>query len=258
MERKRVAFMSIPCAGHILPTLAIIRTLVQRHGAEVDFYGANADHKELLSVGAKPKPYYQSLPGQFHLTAYNPGRSLPWCTQPCALALLPWLIKEMQTFRPHVIVHDHLAPWGQYVSSLLGIPDVCLLTGMIPDATELEDLVCARLEDGPTLINTWTSRILAEEFNISAPWQSSLTTFSSSCNLVFTTPEFHAPFVTNFPRESFHFLGPTSCDISLRLPGPVKVCGKTSELCIQICIRVYLFAIFSIAGPIGFMVLGGK
>jgi MGT family glycosyltransferase len=132
----RALFYNVKGAGHVNPTLPVVRELVAR-GHEV-VYTLTVEWRERLeAMGCRFRNTAATEDGPFTTTDYNPGRPFYRQLLPAAAALLPHLVAEARALRPDVIVSDSCAPWGLAVAKVLGLPGVCSVSTLVFDREEV-------------------------------------------------------------------------------------------------------------------------
>jgi MGT family glycosyltransferase len=118
---SRVVFFNVSAPGHIIPTLGLVKELIDR-GEEVIYYEVPRFEEEISSFGAEFRPYPplnpETAPPVENEMSLVP--SLTWC----AHQMLPTLIETVSEERPDYIVHDSLCLWGRLVGQILNIPAI--------------------------------------------------------------------------------------------------------------------------------------
>ena len=118
--------VSLPFRGHMTPLLPLVRELVSG-GEDLVVYSSSAFAADIERTGARYRAYRAgSLEG---LT------QLPDKTEEISL-LLMGIVRDvldadlagMRDERPDYVVTDSVAPWGQWVGQLLGVPVVTSVT----------------------------------------------------------------------------------------------------------------------------------
>jgi MGT family glycosyltransferase len=114
------AFFNSPFQGHVNPTLAIARALVE-HGARVDYYLSERFKDAVEACEAVFHPLAVSL--SFRGT---PGDAFALRIAQESSRLIPSLLDEVQALRPACIVYDATCLWGRLLAHILGIPAVAI------------------------------------------------------------------------------------------------------------------------------------
>jgi MGT family glycosyltransferase len=124
----KALFLSVPLHGHVNPTLPLVRELVDRH-EEIVYFSTDRFAAEIERAGARYRTYD------------NPFLT-DMCGLPDRLEELSWLMtrttKELldahaASFRAEgadYVITDAVAPWGQWVADLLGVPTVTSVSTM--------------------------------------------------------------------------------------------------------------------------------
>lgn len=118
----KALFLGLPLHGHTNPTLALVRELVGR-GEEIVYYSADAFAASIEEAGAQYRPYRSAfLADMQHL----PDRmdQLPWLLLKTTAELLEHELDAFRAERPDYLITDSVAPWGQWVAEVLGVPVV--------------------------------------------------------------------------------------------------------------------------------------
>ena len=120
----RVAFTHLPVAGHVNPTLALTRELVER-GAEVTAFAVGPAVPALEGAGARCVEYGPQVDEMLETRiAVSLVRVAALLAEATELAL-PSLVERLAALEPDVVVHDSMAPWGRIAAARLGLPAVC-------------------------------------------------------------------------------------------------------------------------------------
>jgi len=194
----RVAFTHLPATGHVNPTLALTRELVDR-GAEVTAFAAGPVVAGLERAGARCVDYGpqvdEMLERRIAVGLVRVAAVLAEATE----LVLPSLVERLAALDPDVVVHDSMAPWGRIAAARLGRPAVCSTATLAVHrrhAAEPRDLALAVAD----LAREWREgmRIGARSRRIAARWGVGLgpppDLFSNrrgaSSTLVYTSREF--------------------------------------------------------------------
>jgi UDP:flavonoid glycosyltransferase YjiC (YdhE family) len=138
----RALFYSPKGAGHVNPTLPLVRGLIER-GHDVT-YTLTSEWKERL--GALGCRYRNMGKRETFTTAdYNPGAPFYRQLLPATAALLPRFVEDARADEP-VVVFDSCAPWGYAVSEILGVPGICSMSTHLFDREEVRRAVGAPSE----------------------------------------------------------------------------------------------------------------
>jgi MGT family glycosyltransferase len=198
----RALFYSVKGAGHVNPTLPLVRGLVER-GHEVTYTLTSEWKDRLEAMGCR---YRNMGTGDVFTTAdFNPGAPFYRQLLPTTAAILPRLMEEARASRPDVVVFDSCAPWGYAVSEILGVPGICSVSTLVFDRDEVrrhsgapsERLDATQLAAIAELERHWGLDFGDRDIGL----------FYGRENLVFSCDELN-PTRANV-RGSFHLVGPT-------------------------------------------------
>ena len=218
----KALFFSLPLHGHTNPSLPLVRELVRR-GDEVIYYSSDAFAEKVARTGARYRPYRSEF--------------LADLTQlPEKLEALSWLLmrttedlleRELAAFRaesPDYLITDSIAPWGQWLGEVLGVPVVTSMStfafnrrvlafavshGVRPKSPKI---VLSKLRHISKAI--WLGRRLARRHGVKGPGITGLVFGRSDLNIVYTSRLFQ-PFAETFD-DRYQFVGPS-------IPAPVGV-----------------------------------
>jgi MGT family glycosyltransferase len=209
----RTLFFNIPAQGHINPSLPVIKELVAR-GDEVFYYNTEEYRDSISATGATFVPY-PSLPiidkMLNKLLNGNLGDNAIGL-QSIALEIMPFILQQIETLKPHYLIFDSLAVWGNIAARVTKIPAIGFSTTFaisyeaLPEATFREKM--------STMLNF--TRVLPQYFKIRQQISRAYPTikpidlvesFSNygQMNLVFTARSFQ-PFQDKFD-DTFKFVG---------------------------------------------------
>ena len=118
----KALFFSLPLAGHINPSLSLVRELVAR-GDEIVYYASDGFAARIGQAGVRYRQYRNSCLADMmclpeHLEA------LSWLLMRTTAELLAGHLDEFREERPDYVITDSVAPWGQWVAEILGVPVV--------------------------------------------------------------------------------------------------------------------------------------
>ncbi|MGB1207395.1 MAG: macrolide family glycosyltransferase [Chitinophagales bacterium] len=125
----RIIFLNVQAYGHVNPSLAIVRELVQR-GEEVIYYTDPKFETTIQKMGA----VYRNYPLPFlvdHARASENAFGLLLTVLKYAEEVAPLLIPEVAAQKPDYIIHDGLCIWGKLVAHALKIPAICSIPFLV-------------------------------------------------------------------------------------------------------------------------------
>ena len=127
---SRIAFFCIPAWGHTSPPVEVVRALTSQ-GHQVRYYSFAPFREKLESAGAEVVLCDGALPPAPPDLDRKVGRDFTALVQmvtDTTLALEEKVCRELETFRPEVIVSDSICFWGKLFAGKLGVPYVCSTT----------------------------------------------------------------------------------------------------------------------------------
>ena len=127
---NRIAFFSIPAWGHTNPTVEVVRQLTAQ-GHKVRYYSFADFRENLEAAGAEVICCDGAIPPAPKNLDKKLGRDFAALVEMAAdttLALEEQVCRELEDFRPDVIVSDSVCFWGKLFAGKLGIPFVCSTT----------------------------------------------------------------------------------------------------------------------------------
>lgn len=118
----KALFLSLPLHGHTNPSLPLVRELVGR-GDEILYYSANLFASKIEQTGASYRPYGNAFLADM---SQMPERmdELSWLLMRTTAEVLDHELDAFRTEQPDYLITDSVAPWGQWVAEVLGVPVV--------------------------------------------------------------------------------------------------------------------------------------
>jgi MGT family glycosyltransferase len=116
----RFAFVHLPVAGHINPTLAVTSEL-RRRGVELAAFSSEATSGPIEAAGATAIPIDRWIDRDVS----TPPKGLVGAAELLAATtetLLPFMLAADPV---DLVIHDSMAPWGRLAARILGLPAVC-------------------------------------------------------------------------------------------------------------------------------------
>lgn len=219
---KGVVF-NIPGYGHINPSLALVRELVDR-GEQIDYYGTEEFQSVIEKTGARflllpPNELVNNNLENFHLLGVLAD------LVESTYRLLPTLLREVKAQQYDYVLTDLFALWGRLVADELDIPKiVCFpVFGTHPDFKEPPhsklQLLRTPLRTVPNALRVqkYYSRLQKRyQLPVSNPEELIIGEQKGPC-LVFTAKELQPQAHLFGPQ--YHFVGPSlSASVRERLP----------------------------------------
>ncbi len=211
----KALFFSLPLHGHINPSLPLVRELVAQ-GDEIVFYAADAFAAKIEQSGAQYRPYRNAFLSEITQVPERMDQ-LSWLLMRTTAELLGNELDNFRAERPDYLITDSVAPWGQWVAEVLGVPVVTsvptfafnrrvlafgLAHGVLPRSGR--SLLAKMRHLGKALL---LRRRLRHRYGVRGPSMMGLMFGRSNLNIVYTSRHFQ-PCAETFD-DSFHFVGPS-------------------------------------------------
>lgn len=211
----RALFLSLPLHGHTNPSLPLVRELVGR-GDAITYYSTDAFGAKVEQAGARYRPYQNAFLADLRQL---PDRleELPWLLMQATADVLAQELQAFRAERPDYLIADSVAPWGQWVGELLGVPVVTSVTtfafnrhvlayaaahGVRPKSARL---LLSKVRH--TIRAIRLGRRLSRRHGARGPGITGLVHGRSNLNIVYTSRYFQ-PCAESFD-ERFQFVGPS-------------------------------------------------
>ena len=217
----KAIFFSLPLHGHTNPSLPLVRELVRR-GDEVVYYSTDPFAWKIAQTGARYQPYRNEFLASL---ARLPDRmeELSWLLMRTTEDLLEHELTSIRAERPDYLIVDSVAPWGQWIGEVLGVPVVTSVStfainrrvlafavskGVRPKSARL---VLSKIRHISKAI--WLARRLRRRHGVDGPGITGLVFGRSDLNIVYTSRLFQ-PFAETFDEgyEDYVFVGPSVPD----------------------------------------------
>lgn len=222
----KAVFLSLPLHGHTNPSLPLVRELAAR-GDDIVYYSTDAFAAKIEATGARYRSYRNSFLADLRQL---PERieELSWLLMRTTEDLLASELETIRAERPDYLVTDSVAPWGQWLGEILGVPVVTSVStfainrrvlsyavshGVRPKSARL---VLSKLRNISKAI--WLGRRLARRYGVRGPGITGLVFGRSALNIVYTSRLFQ-PFAETFD-DRFQFIGPSVARPAQMSPPP--------------------------------------
>jgi MGT family glycosyltransferase len=211
----KALFLSLPLAGHINPSLALVQELVAR-GEEIVYYASDTFAPSIEQAGARYRAYRNvfltdliGLPERLH--------ELSWLLMRTTAEVLEEHLAAFRTERPDYLITDSVAPWGPWVAEILGVPVVTSVStfafnrrvlafaaahGIRPRSAQL---FLSKLQHIVKALRL--GRQLRLHHRVRGPGMAGLVVGHSGLNIVYTSRYFQ-PCAETFD-DRFQFVGPS-------------------------------------------------
>jgi len=194
-----VVFFNVTGAGHVNPTLPLVRALADE-GARVTYFCAPARREAVQSAGAEHKNYGRD---DFTVAHYHPKSVFPLQLLPAAAAIVPYLLEQTRPLAPDLIVTDTMAPWGLVVARALAVPVIASSSSFALPARRLRGML-EHLGLAPDDENRAAIERIRAEWGVVFD-ERDLGMHYAETNLVYTTRAFNPPLEDRAGR--FEFIG---------------------------------------------------
>jgi MGT family glycosyltransferase len=145
---SRVAVTGMPAAGHVTPTLPVVRELVRR-GHDVRYYDDEQFRRPIEATGAEFRAHPPAV-----ITAEDIGRatrsggSVRVVTRllRATESLMPFVLGELlRAEEPDALAYDSNAIWGRMAAASLGLPTISLMTTFLFSSRDFAVLTAREL-----------------------------------------------------------------------------------------------------------------
>jgi len=116
----KALFLSLPLHGHTNPSLPLVRELVGR-GDEIVYYSAAAFAPNIEQTGARYRPYQNAFLADMRQLPER-MEELSWLLMRTTAEVLGHELDAFRAERADYLITDSVAPWGQWVAQVLGVP----------------------------------------------------------------------------------------------------------------------------------------
>ncbi|MBN1286747.1 MAG: glycosyl transferase family 1 [Anaerolineae bacterium] len=209
---SKVVFFNVPAHGHINPTLAVVRELIQR-GEKVIYYATEAFRPKIERTGAVFCAY-RGVP-DYDLAGFSGNFiRLAALLMEATQSAMPALLESIEATQPDYIIHDVLCVWGKLLSQITGIPAVAstCLFAFTPATTSssfgfvlnLARMVSTSL---PSLVRFGRAgRALARTYGVRPPSHIEALGNHEALNIVYTSRAFQPN--SDALGDDYKFVGP--------------------------------------------------
>jgi MGT family glycosyltransferase len=211
----KALFLGLPLHGHTSPSLPLVRELVGR-GEEVVYYSADPFAARIEQTGARYRPYRNAFLADI---TRLPERmdELSWLLMQTTADILDRELDAFRAERPDYVIADSVAPWGQWVGEVLGVPVVTSVStfafnrhvlafaashGVRPKSAKL---LLSKLRHVYKALRL--GRRLSRKYGVAGPGITGLVLGRSALNIVYTSRHFQ-PCAGTFD-DRFQFVGPS-------------------------------------------------
>jgi MGT family glycosyltransferase len=130
---NRIVMAGMPAAGHVNPSLPLVRELVRRD-IRVTYYSTEQFRDVIEHTGAEFRPYPAgTITADDIAEATRTASAVRVVVRSLAATeiLVPFLREELRGDPPDAVAHDSNAIWGHVVAKSLGLPTVSFMTTML-------------------------------------------------------------------------------------------------------------------------------
>lgn len=119
-------FFGLPVHGHVNPTLPLVRELVRR-GERIIYFATGEFEAQIADTGATFRSYRNAFLPDLGSIARRMDE-LAWLFMRTTSEVLEQELEAFTAERPDYILTDSVAPWGQWIAQILGIPAITSVT----------------------------------------------------------------------------------------------------------------------------------
>lgn len=121
----RIAILSVPAYGHLIPMLGVIKELVRR-GHDVEVLNGGEMASVVARTGARLVAYPPALKAGDFVTTLKNGNLVAFMDMMLKATppLADFTLEHLKANRPDVIVYDSIAFWGVIARRMLKLPSV--------------------------------------------------------------------------------------------------------------------------------------
>ncbi|HEV8482113.1 MAG TPA: macrolide family glycosyltransferase [Blastocatellia bacterium] len=223
---SKALFFSLPLHGHINPSLPLVRELVTQ-GDEIVFYSSEHFAAKIEQRGAHYRPYRNAFLSDLTQVPERMDQ-LSWLLMRTTSEVLDNELDDFRAERPDYLITDSVAPWGQWVAEVLGVP---VVTSVPTFAFNRRVLAFGfahgvRPRSGRSLLAKMRHlskalmlrKRLRHRYGVRGPGMMGLMFGHSNLNIVYTSRHFQ-PRVETFD-DSFQFVGPSITPRTETIPFP--------------------------------------
>lgn len=212
---SKIVFLGTPAHGHVNPTLPVVQELVRR-GETVVYYNNEEFRLQIEQAGALFRPYPETeMTAAAISKALQHGNPANFSVMVLRSTekILTFLVADLPSQQPDLIIFDSLALWGKMAATLLRVPAASSITHFVVDlplsGLNIGELFRVLKQGLPKLPQIIFSRMqLIRRFGKEAfPAVQPLFPMRDGLNIVFTSRELHPemPLID----KTFRFVGPS-------------------------------------------------
>jgi MGT family glycosyltransferase len=134
-----IVFLGPPAHGHVNPTLPVARELIQR-GEQVVYFNHEEFRSRIEATDATFHPYPEGAirASDFANRLQQGGlATVGLLILRATERLLPYLLEQIPTHRPDLVIYDSIALWGKMAATRLGVRSVSSITHFVYDTSHL-------------------------------------------------------------------------------------------------------------------------
>lgn len=119
---SKAVFLSLPLHGHVNPTLPLVRELVDR-GDEIVYYSTAAFAAPIEQTRTGYRAYRNAFLADMRALPERTDE-FAWLLMRTTADVLDRELDAIRAERPDYLITDSVAPWGQWIGEVLGVPVV--------------------------------------------------------------------------------------------------------------------------------------
>lgn len=212
----KALFLSLPLHGHVNPSLPLVRELVSR-GDEVVYVANDRFAARIEDTGARYLPYRDAYLSGSGLSALpEQTEEIVWLLMQTTQRVLGTELDAFRAQRPDYVIADSVAPWGQWIAKILGVPVVTSIPTLAVNRSVMRygfaqgvrpksvGRVLSKLRN---ITRAWrVRRRLCRAYGVDGPGVMDSLMGHSGLNIVYTSRQFQ-PCAETFD-DRFLFIGP--------------------------------------------------
>ncbi|MDF2841387.1 MAG: glycosyltransferase [Clostridia bacterium] len=224
---KKILFISFPVSGHVNPQFCFNKELSQQNVKLIyyTFHKYFDKYKDVENIELREYPdsfreLYDRLSGDSNM--HSKLLAMLYVFYAFTEIVLPYIIKEVETEKPDLIICDSLAMWGKVATRYHNIPYCYFFTSFMGDSQTVQKSPAFKLNiaksillDFPYLVKMLAiQKKIKKQYGMLYDQPMNMMSHQGKFTMVMTSKEFH-PTGIEYP-SNVRFVGPAhveNCDI---------------------------------------------